>query len=286
MQAYEEKDLFLTEKGIPFSAFINKGNMDVQYHWHNHFELLFIIQGTGFVTIGSDIFNVTKGDFLIIHSNEIHHVKKGEWEILVIQFKPSMISSNYTELYESNYFISFIQKKILYLNHIHLQKNDDVLANLLVDTLDEFSLKQPGYELNIKGNIYKIFAWLLRREYIILPGSGSLKEPDISNLKNVLDFVQEHYCDKITDEMAAKISHMSYHHFCRTFKKATGRTFLEYVHFVRLSEAEKLLALTNMSVSEIAVEVGFSNCSHFSRLFKRSKGISPLSYRKAQTNKI
>ncbi len=281
MEAYEEKHLRLSEFHFPFSAFINKSFKEVTPHWHNYIELLYVVAGTGVIYIGPEKYTVYQGDFLIIHSGEIHRVEEGRWEILVIQFNPSLLHTDYDELYESQYFISFIQKKLKYSRHICIPEGDSVVA-LLMEIQNDFSDKYSGYELNIKGNIYKLFAWLLRRQYILLPTAEQVTSLEGAKIRNVVSYVREHYQEKISDKLAARISLMSYHYFCRTFKKVTGKTFVEYVHFIRLCEAEKLLTFTDKNITEISAEVGFSSCSYFSRLFKKEKGISPMSYRKAQ----
>ena len=82
------------------------------------------------------------------------------------------------------------------------------------------------------------------------------------------------------------LDYMSYHHFCRIFKKVTGKTFIQYLNFVRLREAEKLLIMSDKSVSEIAVSVGFQNTSYFSHIFKKEKSVCPMTYRKSNRFKL
>ncbi|MFR2464209.1 MAG: helix-turn-helix transcriptional regulator [Clostridia bacterium] len=57
------------------------------------------------------------------------------------------------------------------------------------------------------------------------------------------------------------------------------KTFREYLNFVRISEAEKLLLNTDLNITEIAMEVGFSSSSYFIEQFKQLKSISPKRFR-------
>jgi AraC family transcriptional regulator, transcriptional activator of pobA len=73
---------------------------------------------------------------------------------------------------------------------------------------------------------------------------------------------------------------MSYHHFCRFFKRITGKTFMQYLNFVRVREAEKLILTTDKNISEIAQDVGFAGVSGFNKAFKKEKHLSPIAYKK------
>ena len=69
----------------------------------------------------------------------------------------------------------------------------------------------------------------------------------------------------------SKLLNLNQSYFCRLFKQATNSTFIEYLNFVRVCKAEKLLFTTNKTVSEISMDVGFSSVSYFNRVFKKIK---------------
>ena len=68
-------------------------------------------------------------------------------------------------------------------------------------------------------------------------------------------------------------------YFCHIFKQATGTTFTEYLNFVRVCKAEKMLSQNKGSITEIAEAVGFCSVSYFNRIFKKYKNCSPGYYR-------
>ena len=68
----------------------------------------------------------------------------------------------------------------------------------------------------------------------------------------------------------------------RIVKKYSGKTLLEYGQDIYLEEARRLLLDTDMSISDIITELGFSNRSHFYRVFRRTFGETPLDYRNRQ----
>jgi transcriptional regulator GlxA family with amidase domain len=68
--------------------------------------------------------------------------------------------------------------------------------------------------------------------------------------------------------------------FKRRFQKAVGMTPLEYVHAIRLEEAKKLLETTDLTLDKLAERVGYEDATFFSRLFRRSVGLTPAQYRR------
>ncbi len=81
------------------------------------------------------------------------------------------------------------------------------------------------------------------------------------------------------DSICAAIN-ISKYHFCRQFKKATGMTVMEYLLKTRIVLAAEELKKTDLPVSEISENLGFSSLSYFCRVFKQERGVTPLQYRK------
>lgn len=102
----------------------------------------------------------------------------------------------------------------------------------------------------------------------------------------VLDYIDQHYQEKLTIEKLADLAHFSSYHFHRIFHSVTGATVNEYIRSLRLSRsAYKLLYCYRLSVLDIALMCGFSSQSDFSRSFKAFYGISPTQYRRTKEPK-
>jgi len=92
-------------------------------------------------------------------------------------------------------------------------------------------------------------------------------------------FLSEHYAEAIdVRELAVRMG-VAYSHFRRAFKQNTGFSPWQYVLHLRLSHARRLLASTDMTLEEIALQLGFSSAFHLSAAFKRSNGLSPTIWR-------
>ncbi len=96
-------------------------------------------------------------------------------------------------------------------------------------------------------------------------------------------YIAAHQGEEIALEDVAQAVHASTFHFCKTFKKATGFTFTQYLGLVRVAKAKQLLANPQKRISEIAYEVGFQSLTHFNRVFRKVTGQSPTDFRERLT---
>lgn len=92
--------------------------------------------------------------------------------------------------------------------------------------------------------------------------------------------IEERSGEPLTLEDLARSVHVSTFHFCKTFKRATGMTFTQYLSMVRIAKAKKLLANPQARISEVAFEAGFASLTHFNRMFRRIAGQSPTDFRR------
>jgi AraC-like DNA-binding protein len=98
-------------------------------------------------------------------------------------------------------------------------------------------------------------------------------------LSDVAAFINEHYAEPITVKRLADIAHCSTSQFARGFKRLFKMTPIDYIQLTRVNAARELLEHSTRLVSDIAQAVGFYDQSHFSRIFKRFRGLTPHQYR-------
>ena len=93
-------------------------------------------------------------------------------------------------------------------------------------------------------------------------------------------YVREHLGENILIEDIARHVNVSPAHLMKSYRKKTGSSVLSFITFERLNAAKELLARTDLSVSDVALSVGYNDYSYFIRLFKREIGCTPMSFRK------
>ncbi len=106
------------------------------------------------------------------------------------------------------------------------------------------------------------------------------QEPLSLPFKNILAYIQTNASAALTAEGLCQTFSCSRSYFSHTFKKYVGKSFREYLTDIRLERAKRLLELSALNVTEIAYSVGFQDSNYFSTVFKKSVGVSPLTYRK------
>ena len=92
-------------------------------------------------------------------------------------------------------------------------------------------------------------------------------------------YIAEKHAEEISLGEVSRVVNMSAFYFCKTFKRATGMTFTEYLARVRVEKVKNLLLNPHKRVSEAAYEAGFQSLSQFNRVFRRIAGQSPSAYR-------
>jgi len=94
------------------------------------------------------------------------------------------------------------------------------------------------------------------------------------------EFIKLNYSNNITLKMVSEYVNLSESHFSSLFTKTTGCTFVDYLTNLRIEAAKVLMSNTCMKIYEISSKVGYANVEHFSRVFKKITGSSPVSYKK------
>jgi YesN/AraC family two-component response regulator len=90
--------------------------------------------------------------------------------------------------------------------------------------------------------------------------------------------LSHHFHETVSVEVAAQLCCVSPNYFCHLFKKATGKTLIEYINMLRINEAVQLLQTRRYSIQQVALMVGYSNMTYFGRIFKKLKSQTPREY--------
>ena len=147
----------------------------------------------------------------------------------------------------------------------------DEIEALARDILDNYTR-----QYYCVGTLYKICDYMIEN-------AESRKEPSIDNsliyVKNVISYIQLKYSESIKIEDIAFALGLNRSYLTRLFKEATGYSLQDYLLTYRMKMAAKMLGENNLSVSEIAQNVGYIDTFTFSKAFKRHFGTSPSAYR-------
>ncbi|MCQ6278686.1 helix-turn-helix transcriptional regulator [Bacillus sp. EB600] len=112
------------------------------------------------------------------------------------------------------------------------------------------------------------------------PAIRKSKSDNLTIVEKAENYIEMNFAEDISmEEMAGKL-HVHPSHLMRAFKKEKGITISHYRNMRRIKEAKELILFSNLSMTEIAIMVGFSNPQYFSKFFKEVEGITPVEYKK------
>ncbi|MBD9667717.1 helix-turn-helix transcriptional regulator [Variovorax sp. VRV01] len=114
---------------------------------------------------------------------------------------------------------------------------------------------------------------------VFLADAGFDEDGRALRIHKAIDYIRDNYAEALSLAEVGAIAGMRENAFSRSFRRATGQTFTDFVNGLRVARACRLLASTRQQVSSICYEVGFNNISNFNRHFRRIKGMTPGEFR-------
>ena len=278
-----KESTYIPDMTFPINVFFAR---DIALHWHDHMEWIIVKEGKARVQIDDTFIHLHKGEFAFINSKQLHAawLLEENTELIAVVFNEAIIRNNGLDNTENLYLLPYLNHKQKLPNFLrstepHVEKINESINNLI----KEFERKENGYELLIKAELFRIFG-LIFRYYTQLEEQSTNRIQKKYNMTVLLDYLRENYNREISVNDAAKMVSLSPNHFCKVFKKVTGKTLIEYLHLLRINEAERLLIETDLPVTEIAEKIGFGSITYFGRVFKKIKNMPP-SVRRSSTER-
>jgi AraC family transcriptional regulator len=160
---------------------------------------------------------------------------------------------------------------------------EDPVAARILDLLSrEAAHGDPSSRLFVEQAIDLLCTQLLRGHSSI----SALKEPEAPKglaawqVKRAMDYMREHPAENIALDTLAALVNLSRFHFCTGFRQATGHTPHEWLVALRMKRARQLLADPALSVTDVALVVGYGTPSAFSASFRKLFGMTPTEFRR------
>ncbi|HEY5585143.1 MAG TPA: AraC family transcriptional regulator [Ruminiclostridium sp.] len=264
---------------------ISNLNSVLHIHWHDSFEIIFIKEGNAIFQIGSVEYYAENGDILFVNQGELHSgylVNNTKVTFYAIVFDKSVLSYYIPDTQQKKLIYPFIEGKMTFPSIVK-EKSENYIAFLsfVNSIIYEFEQKKTGYEIAVKCLLSMLTLQVIRaKAYTEQIGKIYIKDNRLERFKFLFNYIEAHFPEKITIEIAANLVNLSSYHFCKVFKKVTGKTFIEFLNLYRINEAEDLLRETDLPITLVAEKVGFCNINYFDKIFKKYKRYSPSTCRK------
>lgn len=245
-----------------------QANLLITNHWHNHLEVLYMLEGSMEVIFGNESNTLLPGQFIIINSGDIHSTKCTETvKVILLQIPYSLLKRCIPD-YD-------------YLRFDAIDSSNPKIISLLLSLKQIYEEQKEGYQLAFSSRLYEFLHILVTSYKVAVSSSSKIKtEKNLERLETLMDYVKEHYKEPISLEEAAQVVSLNPEYLCRFFKKNMGLTFSEYVNSFRLTMVHEELLSTDYTITEILSHQGVTNYHLFSKMFKETYGCTPLQKRK------
>lgn len=226
-----------------------------------------------------------KGSVEVIHETEKTIVDEGSIILFSptirlrhLCYQPDETNERYYIYLSGQYTVEYLKQFGFSkdLNIVHIGKSE-TLVQYFLDMLNDFELHDFSTDIFRIRLFFNIFAHIHKKMQRTIPNRHIHIRPEI--LASI-DYMNQNYHTNISLEDSARVATMSSSNFLRLFKQQMGLSPHQYLTNLRLTNAEYLLSSSDLSVSEIAQQVGFIDPLYFSKAFKKFSGKSPLEYRK------
>lgn len=261
----QTNDLYLVHCGMQKCppAYTYDHKIPNEYHVH------FVVDGKGILLIHDNIYHIRKNDiFLIPKGVPIKYYADNEepWIYMWVTFGGEMAETylEYVQLTADNPVIHSMIPTSTYAPLIQsiLDTNHLTLAN---------EIKRVAY-------LYEILSILIEAQASVRNADGQYDYSSDAYIDYALQFIKANYSKIKVNDIASYIG-INRSYFTSIFKKKLNVSPQQYLITYRLSEAARFLRTTDLSINEIAEQIGYDNPSTFSRRFKQIYGISPQSYK-------
>lgn len=247
-------------------------------HKHKSMEILTVLSGKARFCIDMEYYDVKKGDVIIISPYMIHNAtlfSDSDFKHYCLCFDMEIIPDGKLG--------NQLEKRLAKPECIIRSDNkiSTVLSECIQNAFEAHRMKKDGWELAVIGNL-SVFFSLLKANGLIDTKYSYDTTRDMCC--RICDYIEENYRENLSSSDAAAAMCVSKSYFCRIFKKIFGSCFQNYMCMYKIEKAKILLATTEMSVSEIALYLGFNSFSYFSKMFRQYTSVTPSQYKKQQAD--
>lgn len=262
-------------------------------HSHDYYQIWYVTRGSCNHFVEGQKHKMQVGDAFLLPPKVLHStiVEEGG-SILCCEFYLEGLLSDSTDSFDKiREFTQNLSFTMLTQHDVQLSRakftfsrqGQLAVEKLMHSMLCEYTQSREFFEDFLYLKILELLL-TFAREYEQSPtheASEKVYDKYRDLVQQSIRYVDEHYNEALTLDTICKISMVSKTYFCYLFKLLTQQTFIEYLMDRRIDKSMELLRKTDISIITVAQMVGFNDSTHFSRTFKRLKGISPREYRTA-----
>lgn len=270
-------------KYVDFEYYV--GNR-VPWHWHQWFEINYQVKGDAVSRIGQETIYMSPGDAVFINANVLHSVDPIN-EVLpkyyTLFFDMDFLTGGFNTLYSQKYVMPVLNSAGLQSFVIRPDSTNGIrMLGCLADLIELFDREPFGFEFKIRSRLSDFWLILFETTTEIRQKSTNSTQIDDAKIRNMIEFIENHYFEKILVEDIAGAAGVSVRECTRCFSKVIGQPPIDYLNRFRIRQAAGMLVETDRPIGDISGRCGFISDSYFGKIFKELMGCTPSDYRKGR----
>ena len=256
-------EMVMGYKGLPVKILVHSVNK-MKTHWHDNLELILVLEGSVKIRLKDKIHIIKENEMFIINSREIHSVSKNNEENILLLLQIDV--KHYSRYY---YMFNNMRFKDDYFTLDENKEKARILRLHISNIIWSMNKKSDGYKFIIGSETLRIIYHMMRyAKKDEIPKVNLGLDDQLEKFKDILDYVDNNFQNKITLGDIAEKVYFSEAHLSRFFKEMMGVTFQQYLDYIRIDKAADLLLSTNQTITDIAYESGLSSTKSLNKLFK------------------
>jgi AraC-like DNA-binding protein len=277
-RAIREQIPWSAEQAV-FCEQIQGDDYGTPWHFHPEIEFALVRKSGGYRVVGDDVTNLQAGDLVLIGSDLPHvfyHDKDtGAADALIIQFNANFAGDSLVRHPDFRPIQRLFDRATRGLKIVGALRGETAQQLEMVPSLGP--LRRIAKLLEVLDNLASA------KGLVPLCAPGYVAPIDLRDqdrVGRVMQFIHARIRSTINRREVAEVAALSEGAFSRFFRNCTGRTLPMYLNEIRLGIAARLLQETDLRVSEVASECGFTNLSNFNRQFYTCKQMTPIAFRR------
>ena len=265
---------------------------DIETHGHSFLELAYITGGNAKHTLNGVSESVKKGDYFIVDYGSVHSYSGSrKFTLINYVFLPELIDDTLADCrsvdellrvclirYYKRYFVKSPANRIF-------QDQDGKILKILLDMQEEYEGKKAGYTEILRGGLMQILILTMRKimqEERKKQWGENLRLGELQSdaVFLTVQYIRQHYREHAILKKFCEEQHYNQQYISRRFRYEIGLTVREYIQKLRIERSCELLAGSDLSIQEVALESGYEDMQFFHQIFRRMLKMTPREYRK------
>ena len=253
-------------------------SLPVTVHTHNYYQFIYCQKGTGKIEINGKSYKAIPGRAYFVKPMEPHGILPLD-SLRLLEVKFNVEGKAFSQSLEAL--------------PAELEIDEHLSLRLSLKEIMKEGLIQKAYSSEATNSALMLFLIRLLRKhgapdtdegfshgfYFDTPKRRTVADNNDVEFVGVIDYIEKHLSEPISLSELSELAHFEKSYLTVRFKEIWGLSPMKYVNSLRIERAKVLLATTEMSVTDIAREVGFASIHYFSRYFKEKENITPNDYR-------